>query len=49
MAENITSKQLMIASAIIDILRLFADNEIGGQYDILNGINIDIFGGVVQA
>ena len=34
MSENMAPKQLMIISAMIDMLRLFADNEIGGQYEI---------------
>lgn len=31
---NITAKQLMACSAIIEILQIFADTEIGGQYEI---------------
>jgi len=31
---NIQPKQLITCSAIIDILRIFADTEIGGQYEI---------------
>ena len=31
---NITAKQLMACSAIIEILQIFADSEIGGQYEI---------------
>lgn len=32
--SNITAKQLMACSAIIEILQIFADSEIGGQYEI---------------
>ena len=40
MSEHITSKHLMVFSAILDILRIFADSEIGGQYDFdLNKIS----------
>jgi len=31
---NITSKQMMACSAIVDIIRIFADTEVGGQYEI---------------
>ena len=31
---NITAKQLMACAAIIEILQIFADTEIGGQYEI---------------
>lgn len=31
--ENITPKHLMVFSAIMDILKIFADSEIGGQYE----------------
>ena len=32
--DSILPKQLMACSAIIDIVRIFADTEIGGQYDV---------------
>ena len=43
-----TSKHLLIFSAITDILKIFADTEIGGQYDFnydaiadyLNGLRV---------
>lgn len=33
MSNELTTKQLLIYSAILDILKIFADTEIGGQYD----------------